>query len=305
MRFTSKYKKAQTEVVTIMILTGIAVAMVSVSYMWGKPLVEKSQTKTDIDQAKDIMFSIQDAVREVSIYGGQKIINIDLKGTLKIDGAARDASGNYININRNNWVTYTVETRSIGTSTSEWVPIDDMSPIKYETYTGNDTLTLSINGTSCATVNIDCGANPPTALISCGAYGSANGQEDTHFDAKPEYKIGYIHCTSAPYFVTVMGPEEPVPGVIGLNKPGSIIMRAKGKGDGYSNSIRLAYRDLDDLNTGKGYLIQLVKGGNTLADSGQHKLFIKAERDKIFDDPLLRSQTGSPVTIIPIIMYIE
>ncbi|MBW6451859.1 MAG: hypothetical protein K0B02_03965 [DPANN group archaeon] len=300
----SRYRKAQTEVITIMILTTIAIAMVSVSYIWGKPLIQKSQTKTDIEQAKNFMFTLEDAIRDVSIYGGQKVLNIDLKGTLKVDGATQIADGSYNNLNKDNWITYTIKTKTVGTSISDWVPLDGLSPIRSEQFSGTATDSVVINDTTCTGVSIDC-ISKTASVSGCGIYGSANGLEGTSFTSKPEYKLSYVHCASTPYFITISGPEIPVPGIIGTNKAGVVMTKAKGIGSEYEVNYKLAYRELDDLTSGNGYLIQLVKGGNTFVGEGQHKIFIKSDRDKVFDDINIVSQVGGPVTIMPVVIYIE
>ncbi|MEA3229997.1 MAG: hypothetical protein U9P44_03705, partial [archaeon] len=59
-------KKAQVQIVSVILLTGITLAAVSGVLWWGLPMLEKSGTNSEVIQAIAVMQDIKTAVAEVS-----------------------------------------------------------------------------------------------------------------------------------------------------------------------------------------------------------------------------------------------
>ncbi|MBI2675979.1 MAG: hypothetical protein HYX24_05955 [Candidatus Aenigmarchaeota archaeon] len=76
--------KAQSGIISTVLITGILITLVGVTYFWGVPLIEKQSLKTQFDSATSFMKELDTAVAEVANSGGNKELNIPL-GTLRID----------------------------------------------------------------------------------------------------------------------------------------------------------------------------------------------------------------------------
>lgn len=292
-----KHRGGQVQAVTFVLLAAIAVAMISASYMWGKPLIEKSQTSSDIVQGQSVMEQIGTAVDEVAAHGGQKSLQLELKGYMVIEGAQEGLSAP-----GRNFITYTIYTTAASSGSLQWIPLDGTDPIRNEIYTGTDAATLNIDGNPCSEVSMQCPAR--TADITCDSIGSANGPAGAPFSGDSRYTLGYVYCEgdAADHFVAVIGPDEPVPGIVGADKAGVVVMRTMPYGTGYATVLRLAYRELDDLNSGDGYLTQITEAGNTAAGAGSHRLVVIAGDE--FSEPE-GARTGGTLIMRPVRVVLE
>ncbi len=75
--------KAQSTVISTVLITGILITLVGVTYYWGVPLIEKQSLKTKFDSAISFMKDLDSAIIEVANAGGSRELNIPI-GTLKI-----------------------------------------------------------------------------------------------------------------------------------------------------------------------------------------------------------------------------
>lgn len=295
-------RKAQAQILSVVLLTGIAVAVVTSSYFWGKPLIQKSRTGSEMTQAENIMLRVSKAIDEVSSQGGQRVVEVKLAGILSVEGAIENEDGSLLYLNKRNAVDYVVDTQVAGTSSTIWVPLNGFSPIRQEVATAGATEALTINETQCSQPVINC--PEATSSFACDDGGSANGGEGAPVlggTSTAGYKIGYVYCGSNP-FVAVYGPDEFVTGVIGADKAGVIVMRTKPKGDIYETEYKLVYRELVDLTTSEGKLIQIVQSGNNIATEGSHRIIIKAENAKTYAGA---SSTGETLTVLPILVTVD
>jgi hypothetical protein len=65
-------KKAQTQSMSIIIITGIIISLVSVSYMWGKPLIEKRSTVAEFTSIQNFILEIDDKITDIANSGSGK-----------------------------------------------------------------------------------------------------------------------------------------------------------------------------------------------------------------------------------------
>lgn len=61
--------KVQTEVITIVLISGIVIALVGAAYMWGAPLISKRTAITDFLSAEDFVVKLNDKIVEIANSG--------------------------------------------------------------------------------------------------------------------------------------------------------------------------------------------------------------------------------------------
>ena len=86
-------KKAQVQAISMVLMAGIVLSLVGVAYFWGKPLIDKRVTVTDVSTAESFMLELDRQIVDVARSGGSKSVNIP-----GIAGASLNAnqSGNEI-----------------------------------------------------------------------------------------------------------------------------------------------------------------------------------------------------------------
>ncbi|MCK5042586.1 MAG: hypothetical protein KAJ20_02280 [Candidatus Aenigmarchaeota archaeon] len=302
-------RKAQVQIVSMILLTGITIAAVSGALWWGLPMLDKSKSNSEITQAVSIMQEIKKATDEVSMSGGSRMVNINLKGEMVIEGASmeKQADGSIKVIvppDRKNSVTYTIITSGVASATGLWIPLDGFNPISQGMYSGGNGDDVVLPPSNTCTISNLC-PGPSVVDLAC-TEGPNVGSVGEGYILNSEYKIEYIDCTAGSEYVTIVGPEKPVIGFSGINNAGVIVVKTVPHGDEYKVMFKLVYRELDDLDdvNGKGNLVQITKKGNTLAgasDSSTHKTSITiAGLDRFVEGTA--EKTGGPLTVTPVTM---
>lgn len=105
-------EKAQTEVISALLIIGITIAAVSVAYMWGVPIIQKGQSTNQITDAESMMNEIEKAISDVVQNGGQKTISLRIQGNFEI-------------LEDENTIKYTIITKMPGIARTEWVPMNE------------------------------------------------------------------------------------------------------------------------------------------------------------------------------------
>ena len=300
-------RKAQVQIISMILLTGIVIVAVSSSLWWGLPMLDKSSSNSDITQAILLMQEIKKATDDVSISGGSRVVNLNLNGEIAIEGAAmeKQADGSIKVIvppDKKNSVTYTIITNGVASAVGQWVPLDGFNPISQGLYSGNNSEDVILPIMTC---DIDNLCTIQNALdIDCGT-GSMPASAGT--DLGSGYNVEYVDCTVGSEYATIAGPETSVTGFSGINNAGVIVVKTLPNGDdSYKVIFKLVYRELDDLedSNGKGYLTQITKKGNNIAgahDSGQHQISITiAGLDRFVEGTA--EKTGGPLTVTPVTM---
>ncbi|MCK4809276.1 MAG: hypothetical protein KAS90_06650 [Candidatus Aenigmarchaeota archaeon] len=308
-------RKAQVQIVSMILLTGITIAAVSGALWWGLPMLDKSKSNSEITQAVSIMQEIKKATDEVSMSGGSRVVNLNLNGEMVIEGASmeKQADGSIkVNVrpDRKNSVTYTIITSGVASATGLWIPLDGFNPISQGMYSGGngDDVVLPITPISntcvisnlCTLIDVDIDCDIDNSMDRIGAVAG------TYLNS--EYKIEYIDCTAGSEYVTIVGPEKPITGFSGVNNAGVIVVKTVPHGDKYKVMFKLVYRELDDLEdvNGKGNLVQITKKGNTLAgasDSSTHKTSLTITGlDRFVESTQDAEKTGGPLTVTPVTM---
>ncbi len=265
------YHKAQSQVLSIILISGILVTVVGATYMWGVPLIEKGRTSSDNELAESFMILLKEKVDDVAETGEQRTLSVELTGDLEL----RD----------DNSLTYTIVTRGLNIATTAWVPLaGGMSPVQEDmaavTALGGTGI-VNINDDVTCTMTSSCG--PGKVVLSVCTDSSIDGtySEGSSFILDGEsYVVHHIDCVGdIDSQALIVGPEREKAGIVGIDEAGVLIARSEPAGDRFKTIYRLAYRELDDISTPSkdGYRIELTREGNNVLGQGQHRITIRRD----------------------------
>ncbi len=284
-------KKAQTGVMGMVILTGIVLVIISVAYLWGKPLVQKNIDKAKLNIVEQKLYEIDDAIKYTASTGSNSVVDLNIGGaTFSVD-------------EYNNRIVYTITSSVPVASTSSEVPInfyelaETKESITYNTsstvtsdplLSGYNSITHHTNTTIDGTFyNVSIYQNTSSSeweLLciwrdsivqsdDCGEEG------DTITIGDNGYEIVTINSTGESAFV--FGPYIENVGVYGSEPSGIISARALGLGDRQKVLFYLRYREMVDKD-GRVHKIVLQCRSNCLSTTDTNKLLIT--RDNIIVD---------------------
>lgn len=69
-------QRGQVEAISMVLVASIILILAGSAYFWGKPLLDKRATVTDVSTAKSFMIELDRQIVEVSRSGGTKTINV-------------------------------------------------------------------------------------------------------------------------------------------------------------------------------------------------------------------------------------
>ncbi|MCK5333943.1 MAG: hypothetical protein KAJ24_05490, partial [Candidatus Aenigmarchaeota archaeon] len=99
---------AQSPAASMILMTGIVLAMITATYNWGAPVLEKSQTNSKIVNAQDVMSLIKHRIGESALSGEQKSFSVTLDGTLEV-------------VPTKNAIIYSVSTEGLGIGSLSYI----------------------------------------------------------------------------------------------------------------------------------------------------------------------------------------
>ncbi len=253
-------RAGQSQVISVILLSGIAVMVVSGAYFWGAPLMEKSQAGSRLNTAENMMASISDAIDEVAKQGGQVSIPLNLGGTLRV-------------LEEENAIAYEVQTASLNVASRDWVPLDGMSPIRQDTIAATTGEPFPVGDATCSVTG--CDDSSVTLECADGEFGGGTFTNEQKIDVEGEEYEVFLECDNEEYNALLIGPEERAIGYVGVNKAGVLIGRAFPVGDQYKNMYKLVYRELDDMDTEEGYRTDIRSAGGTVGNPGKTTLTVR------------------------------
>ncbi len=74
---------AQADIISIVLISGILIALVGAAYLWGVPLIEKRSTLTQFQTAQDWLSRLDRAITDVASMGGTVSLDIPF-GTVSV-----------------------------------------------------------------------------------------------------------------------------------------------------------------------------------------------------------------------------
>ncbi len=72
-------RKAQAEVVGFVLLTLIVIAIVSISFFWAKPQIDKINNVAEVKRIENRMLALNNAIRDVANEKSQRTVPFDIK----------------------------------------------------------------------------------------------------------------------------------------------------------------------------------------------------------------------------------
>ena len=183
--------KAQSPVLSYVIVLGIVMASVSAAYLWGVPLLKKGESTSKVELAKNSMLQLKKELDSVISGGGQTSFVIDSYGVVEVS-------------EKDNSIYYYLHARRSPYALGVWIPL-----------------------------------------------------------------------TSNEMFGVSSTEEENSAALLGVEEPSVLLVRVEKTGDGYLVIYRLALRELDDSETGQGYLNQFMPAGNSRAEQGRYTILIR------------------------------
>jgi hypothetical protein len=91
-------RRGQVQAISMVLIAGIIITLAGVAYFWGKPMIEKRATLTDIANAKSFMIQLDKNIVEVARSGGSKSLSIPaISGSsLSINDSSDGDGGNEV-----------------------------------------------------------------------------------------------------------------------------------------------------------------------------------------------------------------
>ena len=87
--------KLQTQIISVVLIAGIAVSLVGSAYLWGKPLIEKRTTISEYLKAQNFILELDKKITEISNMGsGEASIDIPTGSLKLINYQANDPKNN-------------------------------------------------------------------------------------------------------------------------------------------------------------------------------------------------------------------
>ncbi len=83
--------KAQQEILTPLLITGIMISIIGSVYLWGVPLIQKNEDIANLQRAEDFMRNLDIKIKNVANTGSRDRITID-SGTLSFASVAYDSA---------------------------------------------------------------------------------------------------------------------------------------------------------------------------------------------------------------------
>lgn len=103
-------KKAQTNVVSAVIITGIIAVGILAAYTWGMPMLQKRRDMSKIDRAVSDLKGLASDIETIASQGGGRGISITVDGKLEVNP-------------KNETIKYTTVSSAAYISTGEWITL--------------------------------------------------------------------------------------------------------------------------------------------------------------------------------------
>ncbi len=293
-------KKLQSQVISIVLISGIALALAGSAYYWGLPLLEKTQKNVELESANQFMENLAKAIEEVAVTGNSKVIEYDLKGELRINNGDPLSFENYIE--------YRVEAPLPYYATLSYVPLNDYPPYKKRVYvmtTAKPMIVVEECNKPLATcqATMDCTNKKVSFDIGCEVSGDKY-EGDKIVCSKDTFTVNTYTCDEYDFAYLEGSKKYAYAGVEGKNKPVVIMVRTypyptKEK---YLNSYMLIPREIDNPTTYDGVLYKIIGKGKIVAKNEKVKILISRGESTIKPG---ESQRGGDLSIINIEVTVQ
>jgi len=286
-------KKSQTSVISTVLITGIVITVVTLTYIWGKPLLQKNMDNAKINSIINMLKQIDRAIQDVA--------DTTSPNQLKIELSADES----LSVNPDGELIFKTITSVPLVTTYDWGPINHVElPYTDEQYTISfsntnssvaqscdgvtdgiyvTTQTLTHNDGTSQTYNITLYNTTATSgydyLCITGNYDSftcadnCGYENDTITKLSTGFLVYWINASGD--IASIKGRRIEKVGELGTEDPaGVIIAKSSAARDHYMVTFKLIYRPLQDPATGNLHEIKLNCERDCYVGEGQHTVYI-------------------------------
>ncbi len=290
--------KAQSNIVSMVLITAVTIGIITSTYYWGVPLINKAKTSSELNQFQGVLKDLEASIEDVASTGNQKSISLTLDGTLKIN-------------EEDNSIDYIFESDKALISSEVFVSLNDEYPYTKKIYgikAGSlypDKVSVPECGQSCYLNSTclsgklqmnDCNISISGTYIKKD-YTFNEGElfKCNRYGKEKEFTVHNVNCSNG--FLVIAAPDTLKYGIIGKNKAGVLMARSSPTSTKFINEYKMIFREMDDLTTKNGNLIKLKIKGSPYVSGGNHKVLISKGDVYSENKP---SQIGGDLTVTEI-----
>ncbi len=307
-------RKGQSTVVSSVLISGIIISIISLTYIWGRPLIQKTTDKSNIDTAKSDLLTIKDYIIEAASSGNTKRydINLDNNEILKVtDKISFETITTIPIVSSVDWSplnSYELPfKRQNNNITTDGTSTISPSCVSFEGTVNNQTATLDLEDGSSKTFYIFLFNRSITHKydyacisedideISCNNDCGFEGDTITKYGTK----FTFLYIDDNGSYVNILGKEVENEGVLGEDEYGILIARSISLGDTQKVFMEVRFRPLIDPVTQDKIRINLTCTESCMATAGKHTLEIsKTDEQKRIEEGHTITESIIKVNII-------
>ncbi|MBD3311929.1 hypothetical protein GF352_00515 [archaeon] len=281
--------RGQSAIISTVLLSGIILAIVSATFIWGQPLVQKTTDKVKIDTIVDDLTLIKDNIEHTQQTGSPSVVNLNIQ----------DATY-HIMPDENGIVVRTTTLIPVITSYT-YIPIS-YTELAYETELTDVDTSQTITGVS-TPPGYDGGdihfgnVTLEGTLYNVTVYVTDNtvydhvciyqGSDISDLNTECAEELGSINKAGTDFTISwvnsdgneviISGGEKENIGILGSDPAGIIAGKSQPVSNQQQVSLKLAYRSLKDANN-RNYKTFIECSVGCRATTGVHRLRIERTR---------------------------
>lgn len=281
--------RGQSAIISTVLLSGIILAIVSATFIWGQPLVQKTTDKVKIDTIVDDLTLIKDKIEHTQQTGSPSVVNLNIQ----------DATY-HILPDENGIIVRTTTLIPVITSYT-YIPIS-YTELAYETELTDVDTSQTVTGVS-TPPGYDGGdihfgnVTLEGALYNVTVYVTDNtvydhvciyqGSDISDLDAECSEELGSINKAGTDFTISwvnsdgneviISGGEKENIGILGSDPAGIIAGKSQPISNQQQVSLKLSYRSLKDANN-RNYKTFIECSVGCRATTGVHRLRIERTR---------------------------
>jgi len=282
-------RRAQTAIISTILLSGIILSIVTATYVWGMPLVQKTTDKIKVDVIIDNLDMIKEKIDHTQQTGSPSVINLNIQDST------------YTISETDNSVIIKTTTLIPVITSYTYVPIS-YTELAYETLLTDINTSQTITGVT-TPIGYDGGliqfgnVTLSGTLYNVTVYNTSNtvfdhvciyvGEDISDTATECDEELGEITKGGIDYTISwvsnlgteviLSGGEKENIGVLGTDPSGVVAGKSQPVSKQQHISIKLSYRGLKDA-TGRTYKTFIQCSAGCRAGTGIKKLRIERER---------------------------
>ncbi len=286
---------SQTQVVSVVLITGVALILAGTAYYWSMPLLEKTKKSMELQDAETFLLDLIDAIEEVAETGDVKTIETNI-------------NGEFIILPDKDEIIYRIRSPSLAYATTTYVPINDIPPFKKKVIVFSSDETKEVpelnksKSVKCF-ATLDCSKeafifDTSTCAVSNDTYYNMEEIISTK-DPNIKYLAITSYCDTYNLGYLELEKEEKLAGIKGENHNLVLLVKAIGNEERkmFVNMYRIISREIIDEKNQIGYYIDFVGDPKKIEGNTNIKIIISRESSDVIPGG---SSFGGDLNIIKI-----